>query len=293
MHRYGLVVASLLLLAASANAQPTFTCRDCPEWNVTQDPFRVYGNTYYVGVRGLSAILITSDEGHVLMDGALPESAPKIAAAIRALGFRIEDVELIVNSHAHFDHAGGIAELQRLSGAKVAATDWSARALRSGRSGPEDPQYGALAPFPPAASVDVLKDGETLRVGSIAVTAHTTGGHTPGGTSWTWQSCEQRRCLDMVYADSLTPVSAPGFRFTASREYPQAIEDFERSFAVVEALSCDILLAPHPDAVNLWTRLKQRTSGGSPDSLIDTTACQRYAAAARQRLAARVSDERK
>jgi metallo-beta-lactamase class B len=287
------LVTVLLLLTASAQAQQTFTCQDCAEWNVTQEPFRVYGNTYYVGVRGLSSILITSDQGHVLIDGGLPESAPKIAAGIRALGFRIEDVELIVNSHAHFDHAGGIAELQRLSGAKVAATDWSARALRDGRSGPEDPQHGALAPFPAVANVGVLKAGETLRVGSIAVTAHSTGGHTPGGTSWTWQSCERRRCLNMVYADSLTPISAEGFKFTGSREYPGALADFEKAFATVEALSCDILLTPHPDATNLWARLKRRTSGESADALIDAAACRHYVASARQRLAARVTDEKK
>lgn len=287
------LLVSTLLLIGSAPGQQAFKCLDCPEWNVTQEPFRVYGATYYVGVRGLSSILITSAEGHVLIDGALPESAPKVAEGIRALGFRVEDVELIVNSHAHFDHAGGIAELQRLSGAKVAATASSARVLRSGRSGPDDPQYGALPPFPRIANVEILKGGETLRVGPIAVTAHMTGGHTSGGTSWTWKSCEQGRCLDIVYADSLTPVSAPGFKFTASRAYPGAVEDFERSFAVVETLPCDILLTPHPDATNLWGRLKQRASGESSDMLIDATACRRYVAAARQRLATRLADERK
>ncbi len=143
-----LFASALLLLTGSAPAQPTSTCLDCPEWNVTQEPFRVYGGTYYVGVRGLSSILITSPEGHVLIDGALPESAPKIAAGIRALGFRVEDIELIVNSHAHFDHAGGIAELQRLSGAKVAATGWSARVLRTGRSAPGDPQVRCAGAVP-------------------------------------------------------------------------------------------------------------------------------------------------
>ena len=287
------LIAVLLVLAGSVQAQQSLTCADCPEWNTTQEPFRLYGNTYYVGVRGLSSILITSADGHVLIDGGLPESAPKIADNIRAVGFRLNDVKLIVNSHAHFDHAGGIAELQRLSGAKIAATDWSARALRSGRSVPGDPQHGALLPFPAAAHVDVLEDGDTLRVGPIAVTAHTTGGHTPGGTSWAWKSCERLRCVDMVYADSLSAISAPGFKFTNTREYPRALEDFEKSFAVIEALPCDILLTPHPDATDLWGRLTKRTNGGSADALIDPTACRRYAAGARQRLAVRVAGEKK
>ena len=124
------------------------SCRDCAAWNATQAPFRIYGNTYYVGVRGLSSILITSDRGHILIDGDLPESIPKIAASIRALGFRLEDVKLILNSHVHFDHAGGIAGLQELTGAEVAASAASAKVLRSGRSGRDDPQFGQLPAFP-------------------------------------------------------------------------------------------------------------------------------------------------
>jgi len=113
------------------------SCKSCAVWNTPQAPFLIYGNTYYVGPRGLSSILvtsglITSGAGHVLIDGALPESASQIAANIRSLGFRIEDVKLIVNSHVHFDHAGGIAELQRLSGARVAASPWSAAVMKTG-----------------------------------------------------------------------------------------------------------------------------------------------------------------
>ena len=120
----------------------------CAEWNVPQRPFRVYGNTFYVGPHGLSAILITSPSGHSLIDGALPGSAPQIAQNIRALGFRAEDVKLILNSHAHFDHAGGIAYLQRVTGATVAASALSATVLERGLSGPDDPQYGQLLEFP-------------------------------------------------------------------------------------------------------------------------------------------------
>jgi metallo-beta-lactamase class B len=107
--------------------QPASSCSQCPVWNTPQTPFRVYGNTYYVGPHGLSSILVTSDAGHVLIDGAIPESVPQIVANIRSLGFRIEDVKLILNSHVHFDHAGGIAELQRLSGARVVASKSSAQ----------------------------------------------------------------------------------------------------------------------------------------------------------------------
>src|SRR5690242_14724323 len=201
-------------------AQPTPGCPSCAEWNAPQRPFRIYGNTYYVGTHGLSAILLTSKDGDVLIDADLPESAPIIIANIRALGFRVEDIKLILNSHAHFDHAGGIAALQRAFGARVAASPWSARVLERGASIPGDPQYGVLSSYSPVPHVQVIADGETLYVGPLALTAHFTPGHTPGGTTWTWRSCDGNRCLDLMYADSQTPVSADGFSFTHSDTYP-------------------------------------------------------------------------
>jgi metallo-beta-lactamase class B len=276
---------------AVANAQAPPACKECAEWNVSQQPFRVYGNTYYVGVHGLSSILITSKEGHVLIDGDLPESAPKIAANIRTLGFRVEDVKLILNSHVHFDHAGGIAELQRLSRASVAASEPTARAMKLGHAGPDDPQYGHLPPIDAISNVKVVKDGETLHVGSLALTAHSTPGHTPGGTSWTWKSCEHERCLHIVYADSLTAVSANGFRFTHSGTYPNVLQDFEKSFTMLSTLPCDILLTPHPEASDLWARLDKRQRSADADAFIDAAACRNYAEISRDRLKKRLAQE--
>src|SRR5690606_17003672 len=132
--------------------------------------------------------LITSPQGHVLIDGGLAESAPLIVANIRALGFLVEDVRLIVNSHADYDHAAGIAAIQRASGATVPAHPWSAAVSRGGTTLPGDPQPGGDIPYPPVAgTVREIADGDTLRVGPLAVVAHFTGGHTPGGTSWSWR----------------------------------------------------------------------------------------------------------
>lgn len=261
-------------------------------WRTPQEPFRIYGNVYYVGPRGLSVILVASDEGHVLLDGALPESVPGIVASIRALGFRLEDIRLILNSHVHFDHAGGIGELQRLSGATVAATEPSARVFEQGRSGPDDPQYGVLPEIARVARVQRVTDGETLRVGPLALTAHATGGHTPGGTSWTWRSCQDGRCLDMVYADSLTAVSADGFQFTNNRQYPDALRDFDKSFETLSAVRCDILLTPHPEASDLWGRIATREKSADASALADVAACRRYVDGARTRVRARVDAER-
>ncbi len=285
-----LLVATALAGITSATADTSTPCAKCAEWNVSQQPFRIYGNTYYVGVHGLSSILITSPQGHVLIDGDVAESAPKIAASVRELGFRIEDVKLILNSHVHYDHAGGIAELQHLSGAQVAASRPTALALESGHSGPDDPQYGILPDIQRVAGVKVIRDGETLHVGSLSVTPHFTPGHTPGGTTWTWQSCEQQRCLNMVYADSLSAVSADSFRFTDSRTYPGVREDFAKAFATLSALPCDILLTPHPDASDIWERLKKRTHADA-NAFVDTTACKHYADNGRAGLRKRLAQE--
>lgn len=262
-------------------------CRSCAGWNEPQAPIRIHGNTYYVGTRGLTALLITSPEGHVLIDGALPNSAPLILQNIRTLGFDPRDIRLILNSHAHFDHAGGIAALARASGARVAASEFSARTLERGSSVAGDPQHGALLGFPAVPNVQRFADGETLRAGGIALTAHLTPGHTPGGTTWTWRSCDEAGCVNLVYADSHSAISAEGFRFTDSPDYPHAAADFERGFALLESLPCDILVTPHPAGSQLWERL-----AGTRAGLIDPSACRRYAAAGRQQLQRRLEAER-
>jgi metallo-beta-lactamase class B len=269
----------------------TQNCKLCAEWNISQEPFRIYGNTYYVGVHGLSSILITSPQGHVLIDGAIRESAPKIAANVRSLGFRMEDVKLILNSHDHSDHAGGLAELQRLSGATVAASKPTARVLELGHSEPDDPQYGILLPVPAIAHVKIVKDGETLHVGPLALTAHSTPGHTRGGTTWSWQSCEQERCLNIVYADSLTAVSADNFRFSSNKTYPDVLQDFQKSFATLDALPCDILLTPHPSVSDTFERLQRRDKNGDANAFIDPTACKRLAQTSREGLDKRLAQE--
>jgi len=289
------VFACLLavICCSVALGQNAASCAKCIELNKGQPPFRIFGNTYYVGTHGLSSVLITSPAGHVLIDGDLPESVGRIVDNIRSLGFRVEDVKLIVNSHVHFDHAGGIAELQRRSGAHVVASKWSAEVLSKGGVGRGDPQYGTLTPIAAVKNVSTFRDGESLHVGEITITPHLTPGHTPGGTSWTWKTCEGSVCYDMVYADSLNPISAPRFRFTKSREYPQAIEDFEKSFAFFGATPCDVLVTAHPEVSGFWDRLALREKGVKPDPFIDSAACHKLAEGAREKLRQRLADEGK
>ena len=270
---------------------PRHDCEYCEAWSRAGEPFRVFGNTWFVG-GGLSSILITSDKGHVLIDGGLTQSAPQIAANITKLGFRLEDVKYILNSHTHYDHAGGIAALQRASGAAVAASPAAKRALERGGPTEDDPQF-AFGPehnnFPALAHVRAIMDGETLRVGDIAITAHFTPGHTPGGTSWTWVSCDRDVCEDMVYADSLNSVSAPGFKFSADA---QRLKTFEKSIDLVAGLKCRILLTPHPEAFDLDAKVASRAGNPKFDPFIDPNACRTYAAGARERLAKRLAEER-
>ena len=191
--------AALLLLLASVFQAPAFQsdpphkCDSCDEWNKPREPFKVFGNTYFVGTDGLSAILIVGDAGLVLLDGGLEQSAAVIDANIRKLGFKTQDVKLIVNSHGHYDHAGGIAALQRASGATVAASPSGADALQRGENTTDDPQYGfgkADNGFPPVKNVKVIKDNEVSASATSRSPRSSRRAIRRRSTSWMWQSCE-------------------------------------------------------------------------------------------------------
>lgn len=256
------------------------------DWNTPQEPFALSADSYYVGTRGLSSVLLTSKDGHILIDGASAEAAPLIAANVRKLGFKVEDIRIILNSHEHMDHAGGIAELQRLSGAEVKAALAAAPVLRSGQASRADPQYGNVTAMAPVARVTVVRDGETVRLGPLAVTLHATPGHTQGGSTWTWHSRAAGKKVDMVYADSLTAIGAGAFRYSGDPAYPTARRDIERSIALVAALPCDVLVSAHPEASGLWQRQAQ-------GALVDKNACRAYAAKGRAWLAKTLATEAK
>lgn len=281
--------------AASAGTvltpDPPTRCANCAALNKPHEPYKVYGNTYYVGVAGLSSILIVSDKGLILLDGALTQSAPLIAANIAKLGFKLSDVKVIGNSHTHYDHAGGIAALQRATGAEVVASAPSAKALEHGRPMPDDPQYKSHGNFPAVKTVRVVKDRETVQLGNVAITAHYTPGHTPGGTTWTWKSCENGRCLNVVYADSLNAVSSSGFRFSGDASHPSIVGEFRHSISTVADLPCDILLTPHPGFADLDRKLAKRKANPGTNPFIDPDACRVYAAHASEGFEKRIAEE--
>ena len=180
--------------------------------------------------------------------------------------------------------------------------------MASGNATPDDPQAGFgrdANAFPAVKNVRVVKNGEVVRVGPIAIEMHDTAGHTPGSTTWTWQSCESSapspkpqaprplKCLNIVYADSLTPVAAPGFRFTGDAKTPSRVDKFRASIATVAALPCDIVITTHPSATNLAGKLKLRAAKPAADPLIDPQGCRALAATAARQLDARVAEEQK
>ena len=294
-----MILILVLLISALSAAAQTFAlhpdkpavCGDCADWNRAHAPFHIYGNTDYVGTAGLSSLVVKTNHGLVLFDGALPQSAPLIVNSIRALGLDPRDVRYILVSHTHFDHAGGVAALQRATGARVVSSLRGAAALRLGHPTPDDPQADQQG-FATVHSVRTIADHAKLRLGNVEFTAHYTPGHTPGGMTWTWQSCEADRCLHMVYADSLTALSTvPGFRFSGDATHPDLVPRFQQSIATIAALPCDILFAPHPGSIAMDDKLRLRQQHPAEDPFIDTSACKRYAESAAKHLDERIAQE--
>jgi metallo-beta-lactamase class B len=282
---------SLLSFVSSAEAA-SIDCTQCEEWNQDQAPFRIHGNTYFVGPHGLGSVLITSPQGHVLIDGALPQSAPLIARHVEQLGFKMSDVKLILNSHVHYDHVGGLAELQKMSGAKVIASDIATPFLRSGTVDATDPQFGHLPAFPGVSNVEALGERKSVQLGGLRFTVIHTPGHTPGGTSWRWKSCEEQRCLNIVYGDSLNAISDDAFKYSGDKRYPKAAADLRASIEAIASAPCGILIAAHPDLTDLWSVIDKQGKGDRT-RIVDPSACKRYAEGARSRLEKRLEQERK
>lgn len=285
---FAAALAGLLAGASPALARPLAAsstllraCAGRDGWSDPAPPQRIFANTWYVGTCGISAVLVTSAQGHVLIDAGPAEAADAVAHNIVAAGFRLADVRWIVMSHEHLDHAGGLAALKRLTGARLAALPAAARVLESGQVPADDPQSAWLKPFPAVAVDRRLRDGETLAVGPLRLTVHATPGHAPGSTSWTWTSCRARGggqradCRAMAYVDSVTALAAPGWRFA---DHPAYVAAFRTSLDRIAALPCTVLITPHPGASDLFERLAY----GAPRPV--PGACRAYAANGRARL---------
>ncbi|SDA79722.1 MULTISPECIES: subclass B3 metallo-beta-lactamase [unclassified Janthinobacterium] len=298
----GIALAATPLLSFAQAAAPALDPLTQPiaspyaaQWNRPQQPARIHGDTYYVGVGGLSVALIHTRDGLILIDGALPQSVAAIKEHILELGFRLEDVKFILNTEAHFDHSGGIAALARDSGAQVVASPLGAQALRAGSVLAMDPQAGEIDPMPAVENVREIADGETLQLGEVTITARYTPGHTPGSTSWTWVSCEdaeRQDCLNVVFGASLTPVAADDFHYLGDDRHADLTPAFRRVMQDFARLPCDILISAHPDHSGADEKLRRLLEGATPNPFIDAQACRDYAAKNEAKLDARIAKEK-
>ncbi|MEI6641602.1 MAG: subclass B3 metallo-beta-lactamase [Novosphingobium sp.] len=259
-------------------------CEGKEDFSAPAPPARLYGNTYYVGTCTVSVLLVTSPQGHVLVDTATEQAVPSILANIRTLGFRPEDIRWIVSSHEHFDHVGGLAALQKATGAKVALSAPAAVIAETGQPDPADSQYGVLKdhPFAPVKTDRIVKPGSVVRAGPLRLTMAATPGHTAGSTSWTWQSCAGKRCRTVSYVDSISALAAKAYRFT---DHPEVVALFRRTFAAIAARRCGILVTPHPSVSDLFERMLGKAPLAAPD------ACRKYAQMGREGLDAQLAKE--
>lgn len=236
---YRLTLLPCLVLAAAIpagiSAQLTETERN---WNEPVAPFQIHGNTYYVGAKEIAAYLIVTPAGHVVIDSGFEQTAPQILQNIGRLGFRADDVKILLNTQAHFDHIAGMAQLKRLTGARLIMS--RADAELAARGGRGDFGFADRHPYPPVRADRIVADGETVELGGVTLTANITPGHTKGCTTWSW-----RTAADGPEAAVLCSVSVPGYSLVNNTAYPRIVEDYRTSFRRLRTMSPDIFLASH------------------------------------------------
>lgn len=252
---------------ASAQANPEWR-----SWNEPVEPFRIAENLYYVGASDIASYLITTPEGHIVIDGGFVETAPQIEANVAKLGFKLSEVKILLNSHAHFDHAGGLAALKTATGAKLFASAADAPLLEAGGKG--DFRFGDEGLFPAVAVDRRLADGEQVTLGGTTLTARLTPGHTRGATTWTFQVGS----LDAVIVSS---ASILDYRFVGKESYPGIAADFERTFATFKSLPVQIFLAPHGGFFDLAGKRERAALGaGIRNPFVDPAGYQAWVARA-------------
>jgi metallo-beta-lactamase class B len=259
-----LIFLSSVILFVSSTTYAQYA-RENPAWNQPVKPFKIIANIYYVGASDVTSFLITTPAGHILLDGGFDETVPQIQANVKKLGFDLKDVKILLNSHAHFDHAGGLATLKSITGAKLYASRADAVLIESGGRG--DYLFGDRFLFKPV-EVDVqFDDGYKVELGGTVVTAHLTPGHTKGDTTWTMAVTEGGKQYDVVFVGSTT--INPGTKLVGNSNYPSIAEDYARSFRVLKSLHCDVFLAPHGNFFSLTDKMKKLATGSSPNPFID------------------------
>jgi metallo-beta-lactamase class B len=255
------------LLLVSVFCTASAQALSLPEsWSKPAAPFRIIGNVYYVGTEGLAAYLIATPQGHVVIDGGLPQSAPMIVKNIETLGYSVRDVRYLLNSHAHFDHSGGLAQLKQATGAQLVASEGDRSALEGGFYLGFEDNHDLDAP--PVKVDRAIRDGDTVEVGDVTLTANLTPGHTRGCTSWSMPVSEGGRAWRLLFFCSS---SVALNRLVGQPNYPGIVEDYERTFTRARKMSVDVFLAPHPEMFGLQEK-RAAMRPGEPNPFVDPQA---------------------
>ncbi|MDQ2949147.1 MAG: subclass B3 metallo-beta-lactamase [Acidobacteriota bacterium] len=262
-------LCALLCVCLSASAAEKFSPRRLA-WNKPTKPFHIIGNIYFVGTAGLGSYLITTPDGDIILDAGLPESAPLIEKNVAALGFHMKDVKYLLNSHAHYDHAGGLAQLKKDSGARMVASRADAETLNSGM---QSSYGGGWDSKFPAVKVDrIIKTGDKVELGGTTLTALLTPGHTKGCTTWTMPVTEAGKTYSVIFYCS---TSVPGYPLVHNREYPQIASDYQHSFDILKNVKADVFLANHAEFFHMKEKLA-RLKPGAPNPFIDPGELHKY-----------------
>jgi len=259
------VLAAVALAAALAGALGAQAREEWREWNRPIEPFRIFGPLYYVGAADIAAYAIATPAGLIVLDGGFEETAAQIERNLATLGFRLADVKFLLNSHSHFDHAGGLAELAAKSGATLVAHERDAAQLESGGRG--DFAWGDDGTFPPVRVGRRLRDRDTVTLGGVTLIAQLTAGHTKGCTSWTASFEEGGVRRDAVFVCSVSVPDRAAYRLADNPRYPEIAADYEASFARLRALPCDLFLAAHGgffDLAGKRERMASAPGAGNP-----------------------------
>src|SRR5882762_6730980 len=257
--RLAITLIGILLAVMTFNG--SLFAQSSPDWTEPFPPFRIAGNLYYVGSKGLANYLITTPQGHILINSDLESSVPLIRASVERLGFKFNDIRILLISHAHWDHDGGSAEIKKLTGASYMVMDGDVSVVESG--GKTDFQYGnqPTSLYPPTKVDRVLHNGDEVKLGGTTLVAHLTPGHTKGCTTWTMKLKDAGKIYDVVIVGS--PNVNEGYKLVDNPAYPEIASDYERTFRVLKSLPVDIFLGAHGSYFDLQTKYARLKEGAS------------------------------
>ena len=260
-------VAIAALAASTAAYLPAAPQLDTSRWNDYEAPFRLAGPIHFVGTVHLAAFLIHTPQGHILVDGGMPSTAPVIEKSIKELGFKPEDIRILLTTQAHFDHVGSHAHFKKLSGAMVQAMEGDARLLRDGGKSDYLFANNDASHFPPVAVDRVLKDGDIITLGGVRIIARRTAGHTPGSTTYVMDINEGGHIYNVVFAASTTV--NPGTRLVKNPSYPGILEDYRKTFEVLASLKPDIWVSGHSGFFDLAAKRKKIAKDNPAAAFVD------------------------